>query len=289
MAEPGDPLKSETEHDTSGAQASGAQASDAETSGAETSGAEAETTLPAETPPSEAEAPASVAPPIVPPASTAHDDHDDLIGFSSVSSLAGTACPPGWGRPVQPALQPGPVEAEPEPDLFDPVPERPQNRVAALRETTFSEPEASHAEPHIEPERHVPEAPAHAAPVASRTSAPPTSETAEGEMGLFAVYALLLGAVPTLGASALVALVAVTVRPRPEQALARSHFDFQKRTLWIAAVAAVIGAVLIAVNIGVPALFILAVWTLVRGAWGLMKLARGEAIRNPKQWLIAAK
>lgn len=274
MAEPGDPLKSETEHDTSGAEASGA---------------EAETTLPAETPSSGAEAPASVAPPMVPPASAAHDDHDDLIGFSSVSSLAGTACPPGWGRPVQPALQPVPVEAEPEPDLFDPVPARPQNRVAALRETTFSEPESAHARPHIEPERHVPEAPAHAAPVASRTSSSPASETAEGEMGLFAVYALLLGAVPTLGASALVALVAVTVRPRPEQALARSHFDFQKRTLWIAAVAAVIGAVLIAVNIGVPALFILAVWTLVRGAWGLMKLARGEAIRNPKQWLIAAK
>ena len=91
------------------------------------------------------------------------------------------------------------------------------------------------------------------------------------------------------GVAAALALAAVTVRPRPDQALARSHFEFQKRTLWIAAIAAVVGVVLIAVNLGVFVLFFVAVWMLLRGAWGLRLLARGEPIARPNQWLIAAR
>jgi len=104
----------------------------------------------------------------------------------------------------------------------------------------------------------------------------------EGSMSLYTVYALILFAVPTLGVSALIALVAVTGRPGPEQALARSHFVFQQRTLWIAAIAAVLGVVLIAVNLGVFVLFIMAVWVVVRGAAGLLALASGRAFANPR-------
>jgi len=115
----------------------------------------------------------------------------------------------------------------------------------------------------------------------SRRVAPP-----EGAMGLYAVYALILFAVPTMGVSALIALLAVTGRPLPEQALARSHFLFQKRTLWIAAVSAAIGVVLIAVNLGVFVLFIMALWVLVRGTAGLLRLASGRPMNNPMTWAI---
>jgi uncharacterized membrane protein len=104
-------------------------------------------------------------------------------------------------------------------------------------------------------------------------------------MGLYAVYALILFAVPTLGVSALIALLAVTGRPAPEQPLARSHFIFQQRTLWAAAVAALAGVILIVVNLGVFVLFGAAVWVVVRGAWGVLTLKAGRTIAHPRTWL----
>jgi uncharacterized membrane protein len=221
------------------------------------------------------------------PAATTHDDHDDLIGFSSAAALTGVSCPPGWGRPAPVAAAPVAADGvESEPDLFDPLPFRHQNRLSALRSETFGD-AATADRSRIDTTDHVPTRPDLDRPAVTGAAAKAQPDTAEGAMGLFAVYALLLGAVPTLGASALVALVAVTVRPRPAQPLARSHFDFQKRTVWIAAVTAVVGAVLIALNLGVFVLFFMAVWMLARSAWGLMALARGETIRHPRQWLIA--
>ena len=267
MAEPGDPLNTDPDEDLwedipetgpDARPAAHAGTGDARDAEQPVLPSFADPTPPARTP----------SPPTPQPDSHDHT-HDDLIGFTSAAALGGVSCPPGWGGKAP--------EAEPEPDLFDAPATRPVNRLAALRQETFGG--APAASSPVAPAGHAPERPTEA-------PAAPT-EQAEGGMGLFAVYALLLGAVPTLGASALVALVAVTVRPRPAQPLARSHFDFQKRTVWIAAITAVLGVVLIAVNIGVPVLFILAVWTLARGAWGLMTLARGMTIRKPRQWLIA--
>lgn len=257
MAEPGDPLKpapEEIEDDLFGDVVPEPAAAPEDAARGEDEAEEI--SLSVEASPTRAE----------PAPTSAEPDHDDLIGFTSAASLSGVACPPDWGRKV-------------EPDLFAPA-ARPVNRLAALRAETFKTAAATTA---IDPADHLPAAPSIDGEPAGR----PAAEPAEGAMGLFAVYALLLGAVPTLGASALVALIAVTVRPRPSQPLARSHFDFQKRTVWIAAIAAVLGVVLIAVNIGVPVLFILAVWMLARGAWGLTTLAQGASIKKPRQWLIA--
>lgn len=221
-----------------------------------------------------------------PPPSSDHD-HDDLIGFTSAASLA-----PARRTPEPEPLTAASLDADPDQGgLFDP----PVNRVAALRarHAPASTPPATASTWPDDDGVSIP--PAYAS--ADRTDTfgrapavkPARVEGAEGGMGLFAVYALILFAVPTLGVAAAVALVAVTVRPWPDQALARSHFDFQKRTLWIAAIAAVLGVVLIAVNLGVFVLFLLAVWMLARGAWGLVLLARGEPIKRPNQWLIAAR
>ena len=105
-------------------------------------------------------------------------------------------------------------------------------------------------------------------------------------MGLYTIYALILFAVPTLGVAALVALVAVIGRPAPQQGLALSHYVYQKRTLWIAAITAALGVVLIAVNLGVFVLFLLAVWMVIRGATGILRLSAGRPIARPNGWFF---
>ena len=220
-------------------------------------------------------------------------DHDDLIGFTSAASLASTRRASEPSAPVTSSSDGDPEQA----GLFDP----PINRIAALRarhapssSPAFSPTASTPVWPDDDGVSIPPAAPASTGePKADFGRAPAVKparfEGVEGAMGLFAVYALILFAVPTLGVAAAVALAAVTVRPRPDQALARSHFEFQKRTLWIAAIGAVVGVVLIAVNLGVFVLFTVAVWMLLRGAWGLRLLARGEPIARPNQWLIAAR
>ncbi len=217
--------------------------------------------------------------------------HDDLIGFTSAASLASARRETSATPASDPDPAPFPEEAE-QAGLFD----APVNRLAAMRaQRTAPAPAPTPATAWAGDDgASIPPA----APVQNQVQGPFGRASAikpapfdgvEGAMGLFAVYALILFAVPTLGVAAAVALIAVLVRPRPEQAVARSHFDFQKRTLWIAAVAAMVGVVLILVNLGVFVLFFVAVWLLLRGAWGLLLLARGEAIARPRQWLIAAR
>ena len=92
----------------------------------------------------------------------------------------------------------------------------------------------------------------------------------------------------TLGLSALIGLLAVTGRDGPEGEVARTHFVYQQRTLWAAAVAAVAGIILLAAPfaLGVPALFLLALWTVIRGASGVWSLKSGRAIADPRSWWI---
>src|SRR5690606_4405754 len=119
-------------------------------------------------------------------------------------------------------------------------------------------------------------------------SAPPAprKDAAPAPMGLYAVYALILFAVPTFGASALLGLLAVTGRETPADPLAASHFTYQQRSLWAAAVAAAAGAILIVVGMGVFVLFLAAIWLLVRGAAGVLKLKAGQPIADPRGWWI---
>lgn len=201
------------------------------------------------------------------------DDHDPdaHIGFASPASLA--------GRSVERPAPEVPAEPEPasEPDLFDPpeaVPFQPQVETAPVAPIPGpferSEVAASAAEPRFSP----------------RETVGRRVETPAVPMGMYAVYVLILLAVPTLGLSALVALLAVARREAPDDALAASHFVYQQRTLYAAAVAAVLGAVLVVVNIGVFVLFVLALWVLARGAYGVLKLKAGRAVPNPRGWLF---
>lgn len=190
------------------------------------------------------------------------DDHDDdLIGFASPASLQ--------GRMREPEPLP---EPEPEPDLFDaPEPERVE---AAVPD----------------------EAPVEAGAIFAGTRQFSTRNRRRDEgatlpgggTSLYAVYALILFAVPTVGVSAAIGLFAVTGRGGPGDDLSASHFIYQQRTLWAAAVAAVAGVILLAAPfaLGVPILFALALWMVLRGASGVWALKSGRAIADPRGWWI---
>jgi len=190
------------------------------------------------------------------PAPRPEADPDAEVGFCSPDALA--------GRPR--AMEPEPEPArKPEPDLE-------ADAAPAPEPEPMSGPEPEPASAWTPPP-----------PRPSRTDEPPEPE---GMMGLYTVYALILFAIPTFGVSAVIGLLAVMVRDVPTHAVAASHHVFQVRTLWAAAVVAVLGVILIVVNAGVFVLFLLVLWVLMRGAWGSWLLKSRRAIPHPRSWWI---
>ncbi|MFN7110219.1 MAG: DUF4870 family protein [Brevundimonas sp.] len=220
----------------------------------------------------------------------AHDDHDHDadVGFVSPASLAGRPRSP---EPAAPPVVSKPLEREP--DLFDPPEPAPVPPVFAAEARPAPRPEPGpfdRTEPFAAPletrfsaerERAAKDAQAAIRREPLGGVAPPTAP-----MSLYAVYVLILLAVPTLGVAAVLALLAVTGRDGPQEPMAASHFVYQQRTLWSAAVAVVLGALLVIVNIGVFVLFLLALWVLARGVFGVMRLKAGRPIDNPRTWLF---
>lgn len=182
------------------------------------------------------------------------EDLDAAVGFSTPDSLAAVTREPE----PEPVSEPAP---EPEPE---PGPEPVAGPAPAWREQV-RQAEADLAPP---PRRAVRGAPR------------------EGGMGLYAVYVLILFAVPTFGASALLGLLAMMGREPPSGEPERSHFIFQRRTLVIAAMIALMGVILIVVGLGVFVLFALAVWTVLRGAYGVLRLKADQPIERPRHWLF---
>lgn len=218
------------------------------------------------------------------PAGDAPDDHDDLIGFASPASLQGRVREPEPEPEPEPEAAPEPEPAAAsEPDLFDPPVVQPAFAPRPAPEPTpqpapAAAPRPAQAESIFQPSPEF----------STRGRRPATTAEAPGGMGLYAVYALILFAVPTLGVSAVIGLVAVTGREGPQDGLSRSHFVYQQRTLWAAAVAAIAGIILLAAPfaLGVPILFLLALWTVLRGASGVWTLKSGRAIADPRSWWI---
>lgn len=236
------------------------------------------------------------------------DDHDDLIGFASPASLQGRAREPEEEPvevpepTVEPEIQPeAPPEGQPEPEQ-EPEPE-PEPDLFATRTVWTSAP----VQPEPEPLAVLPDPapvldepgpqPIEAAsvferspetPMPRRRRRDPVADLPGGGMGLYAVYALILFAVPTVGVAAVIGLLAVTGRSGPDDALSRSHFVYQQRTLWTAAVTAVAGIILLAAPfaLGVPILFLLALWLVLRGASGVWALKSGRPIADPRGWWI---
>ncbi|MFN3932042.1 MAG: hypothetical protein ACK4JY_09870 [Brevundimonas sp.] len=228
------------------------------------------------------------------------DDHDDLIGFASPASLQGRArspVEPEAEPPAQPGMAYGrETEPAPEPDLFSPAlatagPVEPEPEPEPLpRIEPFSDPIPPLATQAAEPGRPVAAAsvfePSPGFPTRQRRREP--AAVPGGGMGLYAVYALILFAVPTLGVSAIIGLFAVTGRAGPEDPLSLSHFLYQQRTLWAAAVAVTVGLIffLVPFGLGPAIMFLAALWLVVRGASGVWALKAGRPIADPRGWWI---
>ncbi|WP_217431815.1 hypothetical protein [Brevundimonas vesicularis] len=198
-----------------------------------------------------------------------HDhDHDAEVGFVSPASLAGRA------RERQP--EPFPTD-EREPDLFDPpeLAPGPFDRSGPTIRPTAPFSPRSEATPAVRAVRQ-----------RLTAEAAPRREGPVVPMRLYAIYVLILLAVPTLGVSCLVALLAVMRRDGATDQLEHSHAVYQQRTIVGAVGAAVVGALLIVVNIGVLVLFALAIWVLARGAFGVLKLKSGQAVPHPRSLLF---
>jgi len=192
---------------------------------------------------------------------TPEDDFDDQVGFCSPQSVA--------GRPVErePEPEPEPVaESEPEPEFM------PEEAAAG------PEPAAPTPEPPVEP------APAFVSRAERRRVL--DEEPKDRLTWALTIYALILFAVPTLGFSAILGLLAVTGRTVNASPFLLSHYIYQQRTLWIAAIAALVGLILIVVNLGIFVLFLLAVWTIARGVAGLWRLKNAQPISNPRTWFF---
>ena len=216
------------------------------------------------------------------PAAAPEDDHDAHVGFVSPASLAGRA------RERQP--EPFTAEAR-EPDLFDPpelAPEPgPFDRSWPTTRPTAPFPPRSEPTPvETEPAPAVRAVRQRLTAEAAPKLRNPRREGPVVPMRLYAIYVLILLAVPTLGVSCLVALLAVMRRDGATDQLEHSHAVYQQRTILGAVGAAVVGALLIVVNIGVLVLFALAIWVLARGAFGVLKLKSGQAVPHPRSLLF---
>lgn len=206
-------------------------------------------------------------------------DPDAEIGFCTPESLTGEARRPEPGADPEPAATPE-VEPEAAPeaeaDLFDAAPPAAEPGPGPDGRDAVGQASAAVAAPSVEAKSPTPSPTPRA-----RAKGPP-----EGATTLYAVYALILFAVPTFGVSAVIGLLAVIGRDGPSDPLAQSHFLFQRRTLWTAALVAIMGAILIIVGLGVFVLFAVALWTIARGAFGVLRLKADRPIDNPRSWLV---
>ena len=195
---------------------------------------------------------------------TPEDDFDDQIGFCSPRSVEGQSVERA------PELAPEPV-AHPQLDA-DPAPPGRGSRM----EDVMAEPEPPEPEP----------APASAFVSRAERRRALDEEPKDRLTWALTIYALILFAVPTLGFSAILGLLAVTGRTVNASPFLLSHYVYQQRTLWTAAIAALVGLILIVVNLGIFVLFLLAVWTIARGAAGIWRLKNARPISNPRTWFF---
>jgi uncharacterized membrane protein len=100
------------------------------------------------------------------------------------------------------------------------------------------------------------------------------------------VYVLYIVGYITVGVAAVVGVMIAHLKIGSADDVSRTHFQFQIRTFWIGIVYLVAGVLLLYFFIGIPVLFWLIIWTLVRNVKGLLLLNDGKPIEKPTSWLF---
>jgi uncharacterized membrane protein len=100
------------------------------------------------------------------------------------------------------------------------------------------------------------------------------------------VYILYLAHfIPVIGqVAAIVGLILAYVERDTAPAWLKTHYTFQIRTFWIGLLYFFISCVLIVVLIGIPLLFAVWIWFIVRCALGIARLLRSEPYPTPESW-----
>ncbi len=89
-----------------------------------------------------------------------------------------------------------------------------------------------------------------------------------------------------IGISAIVGVVFAHVNRGQSDEWIETHYTYLIRTFWIGLLYFGIGFFLLVALIGIPILFAVAVWIIVRCVIGLMKVANSEPISNPQSWWV---
>lgn len=120
------------------------------------------------------------------------------------------------------------------------------------------------------------------------TEPKPITPPAEGDRVLGVVnYVLILIGIPTSGVLMLVALIFAYVRLDQSTGWIRTHFIYQIRTIWGGLAFAVAGWLTIWIfGLGALIWAVGAVWVLVRGAVGLIRLVDGRGHADPRAFLF---
>ena len=121
----------------------------------------------------------------------------------------------------------------------------------------------------------------------SDTEPKPITPPTDGDRVLAIVnYVLILIGIPTSGVLMLVALIFAYVRLDQSKGWIRSHYIYQIRTIWGGLAFFIVGWLTVWLLIGVVILAIGAVWVLVRGAVGLIRMVDGRGHPDPRAFLF---
>ena len=100
-------------------------------------------------------------------------------------------------------------------------------------------------------------------------------------------YVLILIGIPTSGILMLVALIFAYIRLDQTHGWVRTHFIYQIRTIWGGLAFAVVGWLTVWIlGLGLLIWAVGAVWVLVRGAVGLIRLVDGRGHPDPRAFLF---
>jgi uncharacterized membrane protein len=118
------------------------------------------------------------------------------------------------------------------------------------------------------------------------TPAPPSSAFSDDRQMALIIYILFLVGVPTFHVATLVGLILAYVNRDGAPQWLRSHYTLQIRTFWISLLYFVIAGVCVFILIGVPMLFAVSIWFIVRCALGINRLMKNEAYPTPESWWL---
>ncbi len=106
-----------------------------------------------------------------------------------------------------------------------------------------------------------------------------------GQTNVQVIYILyLVGFV--IGITALVGIVLAYINRGKVGGWVETHYTWAIRTFWIGLLYGFVSALLVFAIIGIPMLFAVAVWMIIRCVMGLQAAGRSEPIKNPQSWLI---